>query len=146
MTEEDRSDEGDGEAEAEDLSGNDNDESGTETTEAEEGQTIESSADSTRAASPAPPPAPIVTAPAPVTYQEQLTPPPQSRDGVPVQHKSHASNVAASRGLNINVVGMDRPRSRVFMGGLPASPRPGYSPMSTPTSGPKGEQSPHTPR
>lgn len=122
-TDEDGSDDGEGD----EMSVND--ESGAESTEEEtEGQTVESSVDSTRASSPAPP----------VTYQEQLQPPTASLtvDGVP-SHKSHASNVAASRGLNINVANGDRPRSRMLMGGLPASPRPvniAYSPVHTPTT------------
>jgi len=127
-TEEDRSDEGDDVEETE----SDVD----DTTEADtEGQTVESSVDSVRASSPAMIP----------VYQEQVHPPSNSTD-VPSTPKSRASNVAASRGLNINVVQVDvvdprRPR----VPGLPASPRP--SPLNTPTSGPHSGSSPsYTPK
>ena len=139
VTEETQSDDGD------EISVHD--ESGTETTEAEtaetEGQTIESSADSVRSDVESP------------VYKEQLHPPPlgpsqpvttNGSDG-PHLKIGRASNVAASRGLNINVAGADRrPRPQ----GLPASPRPmGYSPLNTPTSisGTTGSSSPaHTPK
>lgn len=134
MTEESQSDDGD------DISLND--ESGTETTEAEtEGQTIESSADSMGTGTSSP------------IYQEQLHPPQPSlhnaANGTEGTHLKvgRASNVAASRGLNITVGGAERrPRAQ----GLPTSPRPvGYSPLSTPTStsGTPGNLSPaHTPK
>ncbi len=128
MTEEDRSDEGDDVEETE----SDVD----DTTEAEtEGQTVESSAESTRATSP-------VVFP---VYQEQVHPPPTNSIEVPQTPKSRASNVAASRGLNINVVQVDVDVRRARIPGLPASPRP--SPLNTPTSGPHAGSSPsHTPR
>lgn len=136
-TEEDGSDDGDGDVLSVD---DDSDEETTEADTAEtEAQTVESSADSARAPSPAPPPA---------VYQEQLVPPtPAALD--PNAHRSHASNVAASRGLNISVGPNDRPRSRMFMGGLPASPRPAaFSPVNTPTSITSGPhlEAPSTPR
>ncbi|THG99755.1 hypothetical protein EW145_g7206 [Phellinidium pouzarii] len=124
-TAEDHSDEGD------DISvPEDNDGSDSETTEAEtEGQTVESSADSTRAVSPVP------------IYQEQLHPPPGYSDLTLA--KSRASFVAASRGLNISIgtSRADRRRSRIPHG-LPASPRPNYSPQSTPTSTTQANPSP----
>jgi len=129
-TEEDHSDDGD------DISVNDD--SGTETTEPEtEALTVGSSADSTRAPSPAPP----------TGYQDHLHPSSASAaETTPRKGERHATTVAASRGLNINVTGSDQRRPR--LGGLPLSPRPvGFSPLSTPTSGPQGDASPvHTPR
>lgn len=127
-TEEDHSDDGD------DISVNE--ESGAETTEADnEAQTVESSVDSVRAVSPA------------LVYQEQVHPPPLNGEITP--QKSHASHVAASRGLNINVNGAvgDRRRSRMIQG-LPVSPRPmNHSPLSTPTSISQPNPSPtQTPR
>ncbi|KLO17933.1 RhoGAP-domain-containing protein [Schizopora paradoxa] len=125
VTEEDRSDEDDIEETESDVE---------DTTEAEtENQTVESSAESTRAASPVP------------VYQEQVHPPPSNSIDVPQTPKSRASNVAASRGLNINVVQVDVDGRRPRMAGLPTSPRP--SPLNTPTSGPNAGSSPsYTPR
>lgn len=124
VTEEDRSDEDDIEETESDVD---------DTTEAEtENQTVESSAESTRAASPV------------LVYQEQVHPPSNSME-VPQTPKSRASNVAASRGLNINVVQVDVDSRRPRLAGLPASPRP--SPLNTPTSGPNAGSSPsYTPR
>lgn len=126
-TEEDHSDDGD-----DDISVNDDSE--TETTEPDtEALTVASSADSTRAPSPVPP----------AQYQEQLHPAPSAET---TPQKGRASHVAASRGLSVNVAGVDQRRARAP--GLPVSPRPiGYSPMSTPTSGAQANASPiHTPR
>ncbi|EGO22115.1 hypothetical protein SERLADRAFT_362535 [Serpula lacrymans var. lacrymans S7.9] len=54
---------------------------------------------------------------------------PPSNDGLsPNGHRSHASNVAASRGLNIAISKKGNRHSRVM--GLPVSPRPAGSPMS----------------
>ena len=104
----------------------------SETTEADaDGQTIESSGDGGSGSG-----SPSVSTP---VYQEQVHPPPAgSPDATP--QKSRASNVAASRGLNISVSsdGVSNRRHSRMLQGLPASPRPqGYSPLSTPTSGPK---------
>ena len=125
VTEEDHSDEDDIEETESDVE---------DTTEAEtENQTVESSAESTRAASPVP------------VYQEQVHPPPSNSIEVTPTPKSRASNVAAIRGLNINVVQVDVDGRRPRMAGLPASPRP--SPLNTPTSGPNAGSSPsYTPR
>lgn len=117
VTEEDQSDEGDVISEPDD-----NEESDTEVTEETEEATVESSVDSVRPHSPLQVP----------QEQEQQT---TNASLDPSGHKSRASIVAASRGLNIAVTTskQDRRRSRLPIG-LPVSPRPGYSPGSTPTS------------
>lgn len=141
-TEEDRSDDGD--------TFSVHTESGAETTEADtaDGQTVESSVDSVLAGgSGSGQGSPSASTP---MYQEQVYPPPSGGSPDSTPQKSRASHVAASRGLNIAVVGegpTNRRHSRMLQG-LPASPRPqGYSPLSTPTSGPKGDSAAlHTPR
>ncbi|EJD07549.1 RhoGAP-domain-containing protein [Fomitiporia mediterranea MF3/22] len=121
-TTEDQSDDGD------DLSVHDQDESDT-TTEADA-----ETEGSVRVGSPA------------IQYQEQVHPPPEESE-VATPNKSHASFVAASRGLNLNLTGSttkaDRRRSRIPQG-LPSSPRPSGagSPLHTPTFGTQSDSSP----